>query len=424
MAAESPSSGIRQAAILVASVDSTTARQLLQQMPAAMAKAVRKAMVELGRIDPGEQKAVLAAFESNVRRKPSAPTPAASPVSSSNRSVGTAREVSSPVVGNGIMPGTVTSSLAMGQPPVSSRDNLVGAPLAGETSLWDKSSPEQILECVQAERPTVIAVVLTQLQPGVANQVLAKLGTELRTEVLIQLSKLQQVDTEIMQDITEQLQQRLALTRPVTAIDNSLSLNRLKSILEAGGEERKIELCRVLKDATDLDGSLKRWVEEQAVRKDSGKAVAEVNTDPVEIGTQDSKSPSEDDSRKVTIPLAANETKQAKQSKYDSYRAFEFEDLKWIGLNQLAQVLQNCEPRALLVALSTADKELLNRISQLFSKSDWKRLKERLQSLGRIDVDDIHAARMNVAETAESLLNEKDLQQFVESSRHSYARAA
>ncbi len=87
-------------------------------------------------------------------------------------------------------------------------------------------------------------------------------------------------------------------------------------------------------------------------------------------------------------------------------------------------MLQNCESRALLVALSTADKELLNRISQLFSKSDWKRLKERLQFLGRIDVDDIHAARMIVTETAESLLNEKDLQQVSESSRHSYARAA
>ncbi len=68
---------IRQAAILMASVDSQTARQLLQQMPPATAKAVRKAMVDLGRIDAEEQKAVLAAFRhasNRLKRKLLPPT--------------------------------------------------------------------------------------------------------------------------------------------------------------------------------------------------------------------------------------------------------------------------------------------------------------------------------------------------------------
>jgi flagellar motor switch protein FliG len=116
---------------------------------------------------------------------------------------------------------------------------------------------------------------------------------------------------------------------------------------------------------------------------------------------------------------------QSRTSTFDSASSsFDFADLKWIGLNQLASVLQNCEPRAMLVALSTADAELLNRISLLFSKSDWKRLKDRLRSLGRIDQEDVHTARMIVAETAGSLLNEKDSQRFSERPRHGFARAA
>ena len=67
MASERENGGIRQAAILMASVDSQTARQLLQQMPPATAKAIRKAMVDLGRIDATEQRAVLAAFQARVQ---------------------------------------------------------------------------------------------------------------------------------------------------------------------------------------------------------------------------------------------------------------------------------------------------------------------------------------------------------------------
>ena len=78
MASERENGGIRQAAILMASVDSQTARQLLQQMPPATAKAVRRAMVDLGRIDAEEQQAVLAAFKSRVQpskaKSPAAPS--------------------------------------------------------------------------------------------------------------------------------------------------------------------------------------------------------------------------------------------------------------------------------------------------------------------------------------------------------------
>ena len=118
-------------------------------------------------------------------------------------------------------------------------------------------------------------------------------------------------------------------------------------------------------------------------------------------------------------------TSQMEGELFDTAHSYvDFEDLKWIGLNQLALVLQNCDPKAMLVALTTADDELLNRIAMLFSKRDWKRLNERLRELGPVDDEDRLAARMIVAETAQRLLIGEDLNHVSKSDVSRAVRAA
>jgi hypothetical protein len=60
----------------------------------------------------------------------------------------------------------------------------------------------------------------------------------------------------------------------------------------------------------------------------------------------------------------------------------------------------------------------------LFSKKDWKRLHQRLGSLGQVDDEDRIAARMIVAETAQQLLIGEDWEQSPKTTGHSIARAA
>lgn len=414
MASERENGGIRQAAILMASVDSQTARQLLQQMPPATAKAVRRAMVDLGRIDAEEQRAVLAAFKSKVQP---AKATMASGYSQATMNSSNLRQDS-----KGALNQVSTQSPLMGLPPLVSSAGISSAgtantsqfPIPFQGSYWEQYSADQIIEVVTAERPTVIAVVLTQLQPVIANQVLGKLPNELRKEVLVQLSRLQQVDAEIIQEITEQLQQKLALTRPIPYVDQELSMNRLKSILEAGDEQMKMELCQAIQESNELTGPIRYWVREQLTASSkalSPESEARVGGQSVEKGIVDSS--------------AQPAMSQIEGELFDTAHSYvDFEDLKWIGLNQLALVLQNCDPKAMLVALTTADDELLNRIAMLFSKRDWKRLNERLRELGPVDDEDRLAARMIVAETAQRLLIGDDLNHVSKTDVRRAVRAA
>ena len=54
--------GIRKAAILVDSLDQATADDLLEQMGSEAARLVRQAMVDLGDVDPAEQRRVIDEF--------------------------------------------------------------------------------------------------------------------------------------------------------------------------------------------------------------------------------------------------------------------------------------------------------------------------------------------------------------------------
>ena len=410
MALDQASSGIRQAAILLASVDSATARQLMQQMPAAMVKAVRKAMVELGRIDSNEQKAVLAAFHSTVRRTGESPRSDTSThrVESSTSNIKT------------------SAASTIHEPQFSTISPAVNL-TSGD---WGHYSTEQILDCLVTERPTVVAVVLSQLDPPVANQVLSKLPAQLKTDVLLQLSRLQHIDADILHDIKEQLQNKLATTRPAENMENDLGLPKLKSILEAGGEKLKTELCQALQQAGDVDGSLKMWLEEQLRTTDRKSNETAPDADSSEeltkagmVSSNTSASKPSDirlhqtdegsawrsvaDNANRPVRSADRSDTVLEQSSIDAaFATIEFDDLKRIDLNDLALILQYCDPRALLISLSGADNELLQRIALLFSPRDWKRLKDRLRTLGHISVDDQIMARRFVAEAAQSLIDE------------------
>lgn len=426
MASERENGGIRQAAILMASVDSQTARQLLQQMPPATAKAVRRAMVDLGRIDAEEQRAVLAAFKSRVQ-----PAKAKAPTSSSAVPAANTQHPQDANGGTAYTPGQSHGAM-------SSLNAPHFAPQS-PGNYWDQYSADQIIEVVTAERPTVIAVVLTQLQPLVANQVLGKLQSELRKEVLVQLSRLQQVEAEIIQEIKDQLQRKLALTRPIPYVDQELGMNRLKSILEAGDEQMKLELCQAIQESNELTGPIRYWVKEQlnaqgkAATKETeqwvGEATENKSVPPTNSASNTNTSIRRVDASKKQERDAADgfdpQNTLAAGEVFDTAHSYvDFEDLKWIGLNQLALVLQNCDPKAMLVALTTADEELLSRVALLFSKRDWKRLNERLHQLGPVDDEDRLAARMIVAETAQRLLIGDDLNQVSKPVGSRVARAA
>jgi len=60
---------IRRIAVLVASVDSATAHQLLLHLPTSIAKQVRRALQNLGPVSPAERQRILTEFQSTAAKQ-------------------------------------------------------------------------------------------------------------------------------------------------------------------------------------------------------------------------------------------------------------------------------------------------------------------------------------------------------------------
>lgn len=194
-------SRLRQIAILVASVDTVAARQILMQLPTEIAKRVRTLAANLGPVPPEERRALLAEFQkSQSQPKPtsqaahaqaanSQATPGSANLSNRNQQELTARAFSD-------YAGPIANAY---QAPAVDNEN----------PSWTRLSVETLVRLVKTERPTVIAVVLQQLPASQVAAVLQRLPRSTTKDVLHTLGSMHDIDQEAMKAIDEHLSERL-----------------------------------------------------------------------------------------------------------------------------------------------------------------------------------------------------------------------
>ncbi len=82
-------------------------------------------------------------------------------------------------------------------------------------SLWE-ADPVQIARLLGGEHPQVVALVLTNLPPEKAANVLSELDDSLQTETALRICTMDEIDTEIIREIEEPLKARLTSTSKQT----------------------------------------------------------------------------------------------------------------------------------------------------------------------------------------------------------------
>ena len=231
---------IRRIAVLVSSVDSATARQLLLHLPTPIAKQVRTALQNLGPVSPRERQRILAEFHSTAAKQSPgtgvqavANGPVAQPGSSQaahatvgfdNGSSNRAAGYQTPVAAYSQVAPLATShapSLAQhsertaypahySDSPRSFAEQPV-APESIDLSLpsWARMDIRALSHFLRSERSTVIAVVINQLPPHTGVALLQQLPAAMHREVLQAIANLQDFDAEAMQAIEEHLSERL-----------------------------------------------------------------------------------------------------------------------------------------------------------------------------------------------------------------------
>jgi flagellar motor switch protein FliG len=217
---------IRRAAILVASLDMHLADALLAQMPGEQADLVRRTIVELGDVDPGEEREAIDEF---FRNGP--------PVN--QRDFG------------GVeldRPPTFRPARAAAPPP---RSPALPKREDEPFRFLHEADNEKLTVLLLDERPQTIALVVSHLPEDRAVAVLASLPAAIQAEVVRRWVDLEEADPEILREVGRGLQSRIT-SQAASDDRRTLGLARVARILAAASPKFSHQILTNL-EAYDSD---------------------------------------------------------------------------------------------------------------------------------------------------------------------------
>ncbi|MFO0942209.1 MAG: FliG C-terminal domain-containing protein [Pirellulales bacterium] len=461
---------LRQIAILVASVDTTAARQLLMHMPTEVAKRVRAMAANIGPVPPEERRALLAEFQKSQVQSKS--------MSVTQESARPVTDAPSPSGPSGL------------QSPVYAVEPSVNS--IAEPS-WTRLGVETLVRLVKIERPTVIAVVLQQLPAAQAAAVLQRLPRSTTREVLQTLGSMQDIDEEARQAIDEHLSERLrdyhhkmeseleqnrrmtellsaappelkqqwaAWLRPDVYIDeNSVqsarpvsatvaALNTLDRLYQsatittsdatwqnqsnqltsnsanssatgsnsqsqpasasaAANNEQSSGASQAVFGALSEDGS-----RANSTKPKSANSPVERNANSVS-GSRPTSAQTETSERPHTIPFPGvrtndDETPSLSDGQRKAIQA-KMEKMLSLKPEQLAQLLSSLDSQTILYSLAGASPSFMKRFCNMLVPEDTTVLDQRLRRIGTVSLREIDQAQQRLANAYDALVNSMGL---------------
>lgn len=310
--------GLRKAAILVASLDRVTADRLMDKMSEEQARQVRQMILELGTVAPEEESRVVQEF---FRATPQGQTAA-------------------PATSGVELDGRLARKLARASRSLSPEESnlLEGSPFG----FLKEAEADKLAKLLSAERPQTIALVLSHLPPERAGGVLVRLGSALQVEVIRRLVDLEETDPEILHDVEQTLQTRLA------------------------------ELVRM-----------------QRRRVAGLSAVAGIlRASESRVGMQ------------ILENLNAHDRSLANRLGPDE---FEFDDLDLLDERSLTTLLGQADPELAILALVGAPQPLIERLLSQLPAPEAQMVRHRLIHVGPTRLSDVEEARQQLVELARRL---------------------
>ncbi len=306
--------GLRKAAILVASLDRVTADLLMDKMSSEQAQIVRQTVMELDSITPDDERRVLEEFfHQGVTPTPPAAevvpdrTPARKPARSTGANPAVAR-------------------------------NSDGSPFG----FLKDAEADKLGKLLATERPQTIALVMSHLPPDRAAAVLVRLSAALQAEVVRRLVDLEETDPEVLRDVEQTLQVRLAeLVRMQRR--RVAGLSAVAGILQASESQVAMQILE-------------------------------------NLGTHD----------------------QQLASKLEPQR-FEFDDLDLLDDHSLRTLLGQADPEVAILAMVGASEQLIDRLLRQVPPAEVQVVRHRLIHIGPTRLADVEEARRQLAELAQHL---------------------
>lgn len=211
--------------------------------------------------------------------------------------------------------------------------------------VWDKLSrmkPKALYALIKNEKPQTIAIILGHINPDLSSHIIELLPVEMRTSVVLRMSKLESVPTELIRDIEE------ALDKEMTDVQGG-------SGLTFDGMLRVVEILKT------LDGNVSKPILE-------------------DLREQDPELFEQVDSQLLV-----------------------FEDFVNLDNRDIQTVLKHVSSEDLVKALKGASQELRDLFFKNMSSRAADIMREDMEVMGPLRVSDVEAAQRIVLEVARKL---------------------
>lgn len=207
-----------------------------------------------------------------------------------------------------------------------------------------KIDPKQLAKFIQTEHPQTIALILAHLDPSQAAESLAQLPDEMKADITLRISNLQDISPTVVKTLARVLEERF----------ESLSSYNV----EVGG----------VKSVAEIFNRMDR------------------NTS------------------KVTLEKLEKESPELVASIRDMM--FVFEDIKTLNDVAIQEILKKADKKALTLALKGTDEEMQGRFFKNMSKRAVETMKEEMDYMGPIKLKEVEKAQHEIVSIVRELEEE------------------
>ena len=393
---------LRKAAILVASLDPQSADALLQLIGPEQAQRIRMAVVDLTDVDADERGRVIEEFlVQNGRREP--------------------------LDHSGIELDGALASQFQRPAIVHHSEPAASQPDRPPFRFLHEAAGDTLARFLHREHPQTIAVVLSHLPPARASEVVVRLDPPLQVEVLRRIAELDQMDPEILREVERGLHSLLADELNLVQ-RRSAGLAAVDAILRATDRSQRTQvMSHIKRHANPLAQQLGTAAisKPQAARPSHAHAALAQPTDRGLPATPNpTRAPASRDTASypasVPFPRPSNAT-----SRPDSMlpyaaanaapapltpvarRPIPFANLVHLGDATLAKLFQQADAETLLLALTGAPRELVDRLVKHLSAREAREFRRRLENVGALRLRDVERAQEQLGLLAAQLIDEE-----------------
>ncbi|MCU0714577.1 MAG: hypothetical protein MUD03_00455 [Pirellula sp.] len=392
---------IRQVAIVLQSLDASTAKSLLGQLPPDMARLVKQAMTKLGTVSASERsqamsdlQGLLHALPSNApkkaasRRDIAADSPAAALLAESDRH--DKIEWSSGAQHSGTTPNAAT--------------DVSGTGVIESELPWLGWEPSSLATLLANERPTVIATVLNQLSPERAKALLDHLPVETAGATLAAIPNLFLVDPSILTDILNEVEKKLPRQQPTPTTATVAGIAKLAAIVEQfQGSQKQAWLKAIAAQNPDVAMQL-GWSESEKLAVESeAVATALATNEPNDI-FEAPRILSIESHRKHKVESSIASSDEQGPAPEISKPDRSFDDLLRFQDGDLVTLLHSCDRTDVLQALKMSSPEMIQRIERLIPNQDIKKFRDFLRKMHVQEKAEWTRSQETILEQAERLM--------------------